>query len=171
MSEQIKAMIQKLISGNDEEAAEQLKAVLAAKAKEKIFGTVAEGCGCKPGYYVTDANDKNVAGPFKNEGDCDKEVAKRGGDEKGFTKTYISDYDARRMNEGTSRTVSDERKKELKELGYYVEDMGKEYGKEFKGRYRWMSEKNPDDFQDGEESYDKEEPWYLCDRFEKRKSK
>jgi hypothetical protein len=49
----------------------------------------------------------------------------------------------------------------LKSRGFYVEDMGKESGPEFKGQYRWMNSKT-DEFQDSEESYSKDDAWSQC---------
>lgn len=49
-------------------------------------------------------------------------------------------------------------REELKALGYYVEDMGKEYGSEWEGQYRWMN-KITGDFQDSDTSDSEEEAW------------
>jgi hypothetical protein len=109
MKDTIKSMIQNIIAGQEDQAEDILKTVLHAKVKEQMFGEAKQEDqideAAKIGWYVTDANDKTVAGPFEKESDCDKEVEKRGGDEKGFTKSYISDYDARRMNESSEYTL------------------------------------------------------------------
>jgi hypothetical protein len=66
--------------------------------------------------------------------------------------------------------VSNERIQQLKKLGYYVEDMGKEYGPDFKGQYRWMSNRSLE-FQDDEESYSVAEAWAKADAHAKENGK
>lgn len=50
------------------------------------------------GWYVEDSNDKKVAGPM-SEADAKKKCKELGGDAKGFTVGYESDYSARRNKE------------------------------------------------------------------------
>lgn len=57
-----------------------------------------------------------------------------------------------------------ERKCQLLNQGFYVEDMGSEYGPEFEGCFRWMN-KITDEFQDGDSSYDEESAWIEADLF------
>ena len=57
-----------------------------------------------------------------------------------------------------------ERKCQLLNQGFYVEDMGSEYGPEFEGCFRWMN-KITDEFQDGDFSYDEESAWIEADNF------
>jgi hypothetical protein len=54
--------------------------------------------------------------------------------------------------------ITEQRKRELKDKGYYIEDMGLEYGPEWAGQFRWMRS-NPSDFQDYGTSYSTEEAW------------
>lgn len=49
----------------------------------------------------------------------------------------------------------------LKAAGFYVEDMGAEYGDEFKGQFRWMNDKSGD-FQDHDVSFSESEAWAEC---------
>jgi len=57
------------------------------------------------GWYVEDQNDKNVAGPFKTEQEAKTKCQQLGGDAKGFTVGYVSDYAARRMSESLGSRV------------------------------------------------------------------
>lgn len=66
--------------------------------------------------------------------------------------------------------LAPDRLKQLTKLGYYVEDMGKAYGSEFKGQYRWMNRKT-EDFQDDEESPSKSEAWKRADEHAKENGK
>jgi len=61
--------------------------------------------------------------------------------------------------------ISNERKQELKDRGFYVEDMGQEYGDDFAGQFRWMHH-DTQDFQDGESSDSEDAAWAEADRFE-----
>jgi len=62
--------------------------------------------------------------------------------------------------------ISTERKAQLTDFGFYVEDMGKEYGPDFAGQYRWMHH-HTIDFQDGEPSCSEDDAWKDADRFER----
>lgn len=59
------------------------------------------------------------------------------------------------MNDFTQQVI------ELKEQGFFVEDVGSEYGPQFDGRYRWMNSKTGD-FQDGDMSYSEVDAWKSC---------
>jgi len=60
----------------------------------------------QPGWYVTDKNDKTIAGPVE-EAEAKRICKEKGGDAKGFITVNISDYDARRANEtqGDNMTI------------------------------------------------------------------
>lgn len=48
----------------------------------------------------------------------------------------------------------------LKAQGFFVEDIGSEYGPQFEGQYRWMG---PNElFQDGDVSYSEVDAWTAC---------
>jgi hypothetical protein len=49
----------------------------------------------------------------------------------------------------------------LKAQGFFVQDVGSEYGPQFDGMYRWMSTKSGG-FQDGEMSFSEVEAWADC---------
>lgn len=55
--------------------------------------------------------------------------------------------------------ITFEQKAKATDLGYYVEDMGKEYGNEFAGQFRWMNKFDHDDFQDYDVSYSENDAW------------
>ena len=57
--------------------------------------------------------------------------------------------------------ITQERKKELANDGYYVEDMGEVYGEDWKGEYRWMNT-GSDDFQDHDTSDSEDAAWLLA---------
>ena len=61
--------------------------------------------------------------------------------------------------------VSQERKQQLALKGYFVEDMGAEYGPEFEGQFRWMNSLTGD-FQDFDTSLSEESAWKRADRYE-----
>ena len=48
------------------------------------------------GWYVENMNDKLVAGPFDKESEAISACKKKGGDEKGFSVTYVSDFEVHR---------------------------------------------------------------------------
>ena len=48
----------------------------------------------------------------------------------------------------------------LKSQGFFVEDMGNEYGPQFDGQYCWMGPNGL--FQDGDVSYAEVEAWASC---------
>lgn len=50
------------------------------------------------------------------------------------------------------------RKAVLTKIGYYVEDLGANWGDEHTGSYRWVNDLN-DTFQDTQESYRVEDAW------------
>lgn len=52
---------------------------------------------------------------------------------------------------------------ELKAKGYFVEDMGQEYGEGFEGEFRWMNENG--DFQDGRTSDSEADAWVCADAY------
>jgi len=54
-----------------------------------------------------------------------------------------------------------ETKAKLISQGFYVEDMGQEYGAEFAGEYRWMNSVT-NDFQDHDTSESEEAAWIEC---------
>lgn len=54
--------------------------------------------------------------------------------------------------------IDAKRKAELTAAGYFIEDMELEYGREFKGQFRWMNSLT-DEFQDSHPSYGVEEAW------------
>lgn len=56
-------------------------------------------------------------------------------------------------------TISTERKAELQDAGFYVEDMGQEHGKEFEGQFRWMNSVTQD-FQDYDTCDSEDAAWY-----------
>jgi hypothetical protein len=58
----------------------------------------------KVGWYVEDIKDRLVAGPM-SEVEAKKKAKELGGDAKGYTATYVSDYASRRMSE--SRTLAE----------------------------------------------------------------
>jgi hypothetical protein len=60
--------------------------------------------GDKIGWYV-EKDDKTVAGPFTTEDQAQTICKNKGGDAEGFTVSYVSDYDEKRMNE---KKVDDE---------------------------------------------------------------
>lgn len=82
-----------------ERALRQLAVRLGVKAADAI-GPVDEAHGhlAKVGWYVENAKGKNVAGPL-SEKDARAKCEKMGGEEKGFSVGYVSDFDARRMDE------------------------------------------------------------------------
>ena len=61
--------------------------------------------------------------------------------------------------------ISTTRIAELESLGYYVEDMGVEYGEEFDGQFRWVNDEI-DEFQDADMSCSVEDAWILADDFQ-----
>jgi hypothetical protein len=61
--------------------------------------------------------------------------------------------------------ISEDRKQELTRKGYYVEDMGAEYGPEWKGQFRWMNNIAAD-FQDDDTSFSVEDTWDSADHHE-----
>lgn len=63
-------------------------------------------------------------------------------------------------------TISAARIAELESLGYYIEDMGAEWGEEFAGQYRWMNDET-DEFQDCDTSCSIEDAWIDADLNEK----
>ena len=54
--------------------------------------------GDKIGWYV-EKDDKTVAGPFTTEDQAQTVCKNKGGDAEGFTVSYVSDFDEKRMNE------------------------------------------------------------------------
>lgn len=62
--------------------------------------------------------------------------------------------------------IADERKAQLEALGYFVEDMGSEYGCYFDDQYRWMNNVTLD-FQDYGTSSSVEDAWIEADLYEK----
>ena len=67
----------------------------------------------------------------------------------------------------TKPNVTDERKAELKALGYAIEDMNEEHGSDFEGQFRWIRDLPgfEFDFQDGHTSFSAEEAWIVCDQY------
>lgn len=61
--------------------------------------------------------------------------------------------------------ITAERKAQLMSRGFYVEDMGKEYGDYFAGEFRWMHH-DTQDFQDGDTSDSEDAAWAEASRFE-----
>ena len=51
----------------------------------------------------------------------------------------------------------DSQKQQLIEAGYTVQDLGKDYGQEFNGTYRWWL--NDEEWQDAEESFSEDDAW------------
>ncbi len=62
--------------------------------------------------------------------------------------------------------ISAERKTELETLGYFIEDMGDEYGPEYEGQYRWFNLLTGE-YQDWVISSTLNEAWVLADEYEK----
>lgn len=82
-----------------ERALRQLAVRLGVKATDAIEPVVeAEKHLAKVGWYVENAKGKNVAGPL-SEKDARKQCEKMGGEEKGFSVNYVSDFAAKRMDE------------------------------------------------------------------------
>ena len=54
--------------------------------------------------------------------------------------------------------ITEERMQELANLGYFIEDMGKEHGAEFAGQYRWMNT-GSGEFQDDDTSDSEGDAW------------
>lgn len=63
--------------------------------------------------------------------------------------------------------ISAERKNQLANAGYYVEDMGAMYGTDWAGQYRWMNT-GSHDFQDHDTSNSEDEAWALADKHHRR---
>ena len=61
-------------------------------------------------------------------------------------------------------TISQQRIQELKSLGFYVENMGAEYGEDFEGQYRWMNDKTGE-FQECAPDFSIEAAWIDCDKY------
>ena len=61
--------------------------------------------------------------------------------------------------------ITTERQVELESLGYYIEDMGEEYGEEFEGEYRWVNDEIGE-FQDTDMSCSIEDAWVQANYFE-----
>ena len=59
-------------------------------------------------------------------------------------------------------TITTERKEELAAKGYFIEDMGSQWGSEWVGQFRFMNSKT-NDFQDYETSCSTEEAWFEAD--------
>lgn len=59
--------------------------------------------------------------------------------------------------------ITEERKADLESAGYYVVDMGTEYGEGFQGQFRWEV-KDSDLFQDWGTSDSPEDAWEDADR-------
>jgi len=57
--------------------------------------------------------------------------------------------------------ISPETKAHLIAQGFYVEDMGEEYGSEWAGEFRWMNSVTSD-FQDHSTSESEEAAWVEC---------
>ena len=66
----------------------------------------------------------------------------------------------------TTIDLTTERKAELTAKGFYIEDMGKEWGSEWEGAFRWMK-KDSHEFQDGCESWSEESAWRSCDEYDR----
>lgn len=62
--------------------------------------------------------------------------------------------------------ITAERKAELTAKGFYVEDMGAEYGEDFAGEFRWMNDATGE-FQDDDTSDSADEAWAKADKYEK----
>lgn len=63
--------------------------------------------------------------------------------------------------------VSEARKAELTEKGYYIEDMEKVWGPGWwSGQHRWMK-KDGSDFQDGDTSDTANDAWLSADRYDR----
>ena len=60
--------------------------------------------------------------------------------------------------------ISTTRIAELESLGYYVEDMGVEYGEEFEGQFRFVND-DLDVFQDADTSCSESDAWDQADYF------
>jgi hypothetical protein len=60
--------------------------------------------------------------------------------------------------------ISQETKANLIAQGFYVEDMGQEYGAEFAGEFRWMNSISGD-FQDFNTSDSEDAAWVECANF------
>jgi hypothetical protein len=58
--------------------------------------------------------------------------------------------------------VSEARRQELARKGYFIEDMGVEYGLEYEGQFRWMNSRT-NEFQDYEASYSINDAWTAAD--------
>ncbi len=65
--------------------------------------------------------------------------------------------------------VTTARIQELSNLGYFVEDMSKEYGSEFDGQFRWLN-KISGEFQDAYTSDSEAHAWSEADFFERMES-
>lgn len=50
---------------------------------------------------------------------------------------------------------------DLKSKGFFIEDVGSQYGQQFDGLYRWMNTETGE-FQDGEMSVTELEAWVEC---------
>jgi hypothetical protein len=64
--------------------------------------------------------------------------------------------------------LGSERIAELMSMGYYIEDMGAVWGKEYAGQFRWVK-LNSDDYQGGGTSSSEDWAWESCDWFERNK--
>ena len=62
--------------------------------------------------------------------------------------------DARCQKDFTENVIN------LKAQGFFVEDIGREYGPQFEGQYRWMGPNGL--FQDGDVSYSEVDAWTAC---------
>jgi hypothetical protein len=83
------------------------------------------------GWYVCDSKDKCVAGPM-SESKAKAKCKELGGDEKGYTVSYTSDYDARRMNEALEvETVQSPNGVRPKGIGWTLKKAGEQSGKDY----------------------------------------
>jgi hypothetical protein len=69
------------------------------------------------------------------------------------------------QDERITPMITAERKAQLIDRGFYVEDMGKEYGEDFAGQFRWMHH-DTQDFQDGDTSDSEDAAWAEASRFD-----
>jgi hypothetical protein len=69
------------------------------------------------------------------------------------------------QDERITPMITAERKAQLIDRGFYVEDMGKEYGYDWAGLFRWMHH-DTQDFQDGEPSDSEDAAWAEASRFD-----
>ena len=113
----------------DQPGIDKSKKMAIATAQAKELSEAAK----EVGWYVTNANDKEVAGPM-SEKEAQKKASELGGDEKGYTVSYVSDYANMRANEsaiGSNTPYSDiaEWKAACKKAGLEVYSQGAADGK------------------------------------------